>query len=152
MNVNEPIIEVSQNFEQSVEVVWKAITDITEMRLWFFDNIPAFEPKVGFKTEFTVTSEDRIFPHVWEITEVIPFKKIVYDWTYGGYPGKAFVTFQLSEINNHTQLTLTTKVTEDFPEDIPEFKRESCLNGWTYFIKTSLVNYLNSKSRSSLQI
>lgn len=146
MKVSEPAVIVSQRFELPAETVWKAITNINDMRLWFFDNIPAFKPEVGFKTKFTVKSEDRTFPHLWEVTEVIPFHKIVYNWTYEGYKGDSFVTFQLTETENQTLLTLTTKVVADFPDDIPEFKRESCLTGWSYFIKTSLVSYLNSKS------
>jgi len=141
MKVNEPIIEVSQRFQKPIEVVWKALTDVSEMRQWFFNNIPDFEALVGFETQFNVAIENRIFRHVWTITEVIPLNKIVYNWKYDGYKGNSFVTFQLSEIDNQTQLTLTTKVTEDFPNTIPEFKRESCITGWNYFIKTSLVNY-----------
>lgn len=143
MKVSEPIVEVTQQFQESVENVWKALTDVNEMTQWFFDNIPEFEPTVGFKTQFTVTSENRVFPHLWEITEVIPFQKIVYNWRYEGYKGDSFVTFQLSEIDNQTQLTVSTKVIEDFPDTIPEFKRDSCIAGWNYFIKTSLVNYFN---------
>ncbi|WP_033955990.1 SRPBCC family protein [Psychroserpens jangbogonensis] len=144
MKVSEPLIEVKQSFQQPIEKVWKALTDVNEMRQWFFENISAFEPTVGFKTQFTVESEDRKFPHLWEITEVIPFKKIVYNWKYEGYKGNSFVTFQLSEVDNQTQLCLTTKVTEDFPDTIPEFKRDSCIAGWNYFIKTSLVNFFNN--------
>ena len=43
-----------------------------------FNNIEDFKPKVGFKTRFNVKSEERNFLHLWEITEVDPFKKIVY--------------------------------------------------------------------------
>lgn len=141
MKVHEPLIEVKQIFQQPIEKVWKAITNVNDMRQWFFDTIPEFEASVGFETQFNVTSEDRIFPHVWKISEVIPFNKIVYNWRYEGYQGNSYVTFDLSEIDNQTQLALTTKVTEDFQDNIPEFKRESCIAGWNYFIKTSLVNY-----------
>lgn len=50
MKVNEPSVIVKQEFKQPIEIVWNAITDVTQMRLWFFDNIPAFEARVGFKT------------------------------------------------------------------------------------------------------
>ena len=50
MKASDPVIEVKQNFQQSVETVWKAITDVSEMRQWFFENITAFEPVVEFKT------------------------------------------------------------------------------------------------------
>jgi uncharacterized protein YndB with AHSA1/START domain len=141
--IEEPIC-VEHLFDQSIERVWKAITELDEMVLWFFDNIPAFKPIVGFKTEFTVQSEDRIFPHIWEITEVIPQKKIVYNWSYSNYNGDSLVTFELIEHNYQTKLSLTTKVIEDFPDNIPEFKWESCLAGWNYFIKERLVKYLNT--------
>ena len=144
MKVSEPLIEVKQRFQQPIEKVWKALTDVNEMRQWFFENIPAFDPSVGFKTQFTIESEDRQFPHLWEVTEVVPFQKIVYNWKYEGYKGDSFVTFQLSEVDNQTQLCLTTKATEDFPDTIPEFKRDSCIAGWNYFIKTSLVNFFNN--------
>jgi hypothetical protein len=42
-----------------------------------------------------------------------------------------------------TQFTVTTKVIEDFPNDIPEFARESCIGGWNYFIKERLDKFLN---------
>ena len=144
MKVNEPAVKVEQRFELPIETVWKAITNVHEMRLWFFDNIPAFEAEVGFKTKFTVTSEERTFPHLWEVTEVVPLHKIVYNWKYEGYQGDSFVIFQLNQIENQTLLTLMTKVVEDFQDEIPEFKRENCLAGWNYFIKTSLVNYLTN--------
>jgi hypothetical protein len=37
------------------------------------------------------------------------------------------------------------KVTEDFSDTIPEFKRESCLEVWNYIIKSNLVNYFNKE-------
>ena len=143
MKTSDPPIQVKHHFEQPVAKVWKAITELDQMTVWFFDNIPDFEAKVGFKTRFVVTSEDRTFIHLWDIVEVIPLKKIRYRWRYEDYQGDSFVTFELSEVKNQTILTLTTTIVEDFPEDIPEFKRESCQAGWNYFIKESLKNYLD---------
>lgn len=142
MKVNEAPVIVEQKFELPIETVWKAITDVKDMRQWFFDNIPAFEPKVGFMTRFNVSTEHQVFPHIWNVTEVIPLRKLVYNWKYEGLPGDSYVTFQLKQIKKEATLTLTTKVVEDFSDDIPEFKRESCLAGWQYFINERLVNYL----------
>ncbi len=138
---DQPIV-VEQAFKSSIDNVWKAVTEAPKMRQWFFDNIPSFKPEVGFKTQFNVTSGDRNFLHKWEITEVVPQKLITYNWKYEGYPGNSFVTFELSENNNSTNLTLTHDIVEDFPDDIPEFSRESCIGGWEYFIKQSLNKYL----------
>ncbi len=140
---DEPII-VEQTFNASVETVWNAITELNQMRQWYFENIPAFKPEVGFETQFDVESGERIFPHQWKITEVIPLKLIAYNWKYQNYPGDSFVMFEISEENNFTKLKLTHRVTEDFPEDIPEFSRESGIEGWKYFICKRLKEFLEN--------
>ena len=138
---DEPIV-VEQTFNASIETVWKAITDIDLMRQWYFENIPSFEPEVGFETQFDVQSESRNFLHLWTVTDVDPPQKIAYRWRYEEYPGDSIVTFQLSEVDGATRLTLTVHVLEDFPDDIPEFRRESCMEGWHYFIGKRLKAFL----------
>ncbi len=69
-------------------------------------------------------------------------QKITYNWRYKEYPGDSFVTFQLTNDKNNVQLKLTTVVVENFPKDIPEFTRESCIGGWNYFIKERLKQFL----------
>jgi uncharacterized protein YndB with AHSA1/START domain len=137
----EPII-VEQKFKASIDTVWKSITEIDLMRQWYFENIPSFKPEVGFETQFNVKSQNRDFLHMWKVTEVVPIKKITYNWKYDGYPGDSFVTFELSRQNDFTMLKLTVDVQESFPEDIPEFTRESCIAGWEFFIKERLKEYL----------
>lgn len=61
MKIDEDPVVVEQIFEQAIEIVWKAITDVNEMRQWFFDNIPEFSPEVGFKTQFNVYTETICF-------------------------------------------------------------------------------------------
>lgn len=140
----DPIV-VRQVFETSVENVWNAITQIDEMKQWYFENIPSFKPEVDFETRFEVKVENRTFTHLWKVTEAIPFKKIRYNWKFEEYTGDSFVTFELLEEGQQIQLTVTAEVTEDFPPDIPEFKRESGLSGWNYFIKNRLKEYLTNK-------
>ncbi|WP_420574640.1 SRPBCC family protein [Kordia sp.] len=144
MKTSEPPIIVSQHFSQSAKTVWNAITDVSQMQQWFFDNIPDFKAEVGFQTKFNVKAPSRDFIHLWTVTEVIPQQKIVYNWKYENVAGDSFVTFTLEEVHNETILTLTTTVIEDFPDEIPEFTRESCLGGWNYFIKEQLLNFLNN--------
>ena len=137
----KPIV-VEQLFDTSVENVWSSITVLDRMQQWFFNNIPSFEPIVGFETQFIIQVEDRVFPHIWKLTEVVPLKKITYDWSYEGYSGSALVVFELIEKGDQTLVKLTSTVVEDFPDNIPEFKRESGVEGWNYFIKKSLKDYL----------
>lgn len=138
-----PVI-VNHTFEKSIETVWNAITQIDLMRKWYFENIPEFKPIVGFKTQFNVKSTSRDFIHYWEITKVIPFKKITYEWTYEGIEGVGIVTFDISTEHNSTVLILTSEGLDSFPDDIPEFNYESCLAGWDYFIKVQLAQFLNT--------
>ncbi len=140
MDANPIIIE--QFFNLSIDLVWNAITDPREMKNWFFPQIESFVPEEGFETSFNIHVNGRDFNHLWKLTEVISDKKIVYDWRYEGYVGEAKVTFELVEMSEGTLLTLTHIGTETFDQDIPEFKRESGVVGWTYFIQKSLKEYL----------
>ena len=139
----EPIV-VQETYHSTIDEVWKSITEVTEMRKWYFNNIEAFEPQVGFKTQFTVQVEGRVYPHIWQITEVIPNEKIAYSWKFEGYKGEGLVTFALNQMADGVQLTLTSEGLDSFPGDIPEFTRESGLAGWNYFIKESLKGYLGN--------
>lgn len=65
------------------------------MRQWYFKNIPSFKPEVGFETRFNVQSQDRNFHHIWKVVEVVPLKKIAYNWKYEGYPGNSLAVFEL---------------------------------------------------------
>ena len=138
---DDPII-VEEYFDADPGSVWGAITEVEQMREWFFENIPDFKPIVGFTVEFNVDAGERSFLHQWEITKVVPGRLIEYNWKYSGYAGDAIVTFEVIPENGSTMLRLTNIVTEDFQEGIPEFERQSCIGGWEYFIKQRLNEYL----------
>ena len=141
----KPIIIVEQWFNKPNDEVWSAITDHKQMTCWFFENIPAFEPVVGFETAFDVTSKNRIFRHLWRIEKVQVGKMIQYNWQYLDIEGVGYVTFELTEIDSKTRLRVTNSGLETFPDDIPEFSQESCRGGWEYFINERLQHYLSSK-------
>lgn len=142
-HTDQPIV-VEQVFDKPVDQVWKAITHHDVMVQWFFDNIPEFKPQVGFKTQFNVKAPSRDFLHLWEVTEVIPNKKIVTNWQYEGCSGESLVSFELFEQGQKTKLMVSTKVLDDFDDSIPEFRRESCQMGWNYFINERLSSFLNN--------
>lgn len=135
-------ITVEELYNAPAEKVWKAITELELMKKWFFENIPDFRAEVGFKTQFTVDTGQREFIHLWEIIEVIPNRKIVYNWQYEKHEGDSNVEFELFEKGNGTQIRVTTVILKEFPDDIPEFKDESCRAGWEYFIKSQLKQFL----------
>ncbi len=143
MKKDERPIIVDQSFNCSIETLWDAITQVDQMRSWFFDNIPSFKPEVGFAVQFNVKTPEREFLHLWEIIEVIPCKKIVYNWRYKNYQGDSTVEFALFTHKDKTILQVISTVLEEFPDDIPEFKRESGVAGWTFFIQDNLKRYLD---------
>ncbi|MCH7409344.1 SRPBCC domain-containing protein [Belliella sp. DSM 111904] len=145
MKKAEQAIVVEQIFDVSILELWKAITELDQMKKWFFVNIETFVAELDYETRFVVENEGRIFPHLWKITEVDPFKRITYNWKYEGYEGDSDVIFELFGSAKQSKLTLTHTVLEDFSDEITEFSRESCESGWIYFIKQSLKEYLQSK-------
>ena len=145
MRTDEGPIIVEQQFNKTADVVWEAITEINQMVQWFFENIPSFLPEVGFETQFNVQSGPRNFLHLWKVTEVNPGKLIKYNWSYKDYEGDSEVVFELFSEGSSTLLRLTHVVKENFSDDIPEFRRESGIQGWTYFINESLLKFLEKK-------
>ena len=141
--MNDSPVIVEQHFNIDPPILWEAITSQEQMIQWFFTDIPDFRPEVGFKTSFVVENEGRVFPHLWKIIEVIPNKKIVYDWRYEGYKGDSEVKFSIDKTTDGCKLTVEHTVGNPFDQSIPEFTRESCEGGWNYFIKESLVSFLN---------
>jgi len=145
MNKTQQLVIVEQIMSAPISEVWKAITNLKEMKQWFFNNIPDFKPEVGFKVSFPVISRNIVFTHAWEIIEVKVNKKIKYHWAYEEYKGEGKVTFELFDKGAQTLLQLTNEGLDSFPHDIPEFERDSCQVGWDYFIKGTLKNYLEDQ-------
>jgi uncharacterized protein YndB with AHSA1/START domain len=138
---DEPVV-VEQTFNVPVEDVWNAITEAARMQQWFFSEMNEFEPTVGFETQFDVECEGKHYLHLWKITEVIPQQRIVYDWRYEGWPGQGLVVWEVEATSDGAKLTLTNTAVEAFPEDDPNFSRESGEAGWQYFINDRLPSYL----------
>jgi len=147
--IENQVIVVERLFNVRSSQVWKAITDKDEMKKWYFDLID-FKAEVGFKFQFSGgPSPELQYLHLCEITEVIPEKKITYSWSYDGYPGKSFVTFELFEQENKTLLRLTHKGIETFPEENTDFAIHNFDEGWNYFVHTALKEYFESAEKPS---
>ena len=140
---HKPIV-VEQSYQCSIDQLWNAISEHRQMIKWFFEDIAEFSAEPYLETRFFVDAGERQFTHLWKILEVIPKKKIVYDWRYLEYPGAGVVTFELSEKESTVSLRVTSEGMESFTAEIPEFSRSSCEEGWSYFLQDSLKTYLNS--------
>lgn len=140
-NGEAPIV-IEQTFDCSVPRLWSAITELDELRLWFFDIIPDFQAKEGFATSFMVKATEHNFDHHWKVVEVIDQKKLVINWTFSGFAGSSNSIFEIEPTDGGSKLTLTAIVLEEHPQHIPEFRRESGVEGWKYFIQGNLKNYI----------
>jgi len=140
MQTPQPFV-IERSYNAPVETVWNAITDKTQMKQWYFD-LDDFKPEVGFEFRFDGGSDDKIYHHICKIVEVVPNKKLKYSWKYEGFEGMSYVTFELFEEGKTTTVKLTHEGLETFPQNNPDFAKESFMQGWTYILGTSLKNFL----------
>jgi uncharacterized protein YndB with AHSA1/START domain len=102
------------------------------MKQWYMPALDSFKPEVGFQTKFDIHHAGKTFVHLWKITEVVPEKKIAYNWKYEGYPGGSMVTFELFAEGNKTKIKLTHTGLETFiPKSNPHLARGNFFQGWT---------------------
>jgi uncharacterized protein YndB with AHSA1/START domain len=142
--MNDELIIIEQSFDAPSDKVWKALTDNSQMKEWYFD-IDSFKPEVGFKFHFTAGDDKKKYLHLCEITEVIPGKKISYTWKYNDHEGNSLLSFELFDEGDHTRLKLTHSGLETFP-NLPDFSLESFRKGWDYIIGISLKKFLEKKA------
>jgi uncharacterized protein YndB with AHSA1/START domain len=135
-------VVIERTLDAPVARVWKALTDVGEMRSWYFD-LKEFQPRVGFEFEFAVEHEGNSYHHLCKITEVIPETKIAYTWRYKGEPGDSLVTFELVPNGEKTMLKLTHEGLETFPQT-PAFARDNFKAGWTA-ISAELQQFVENK-------
>ena len=138
---NLPFI-IERVFNAPVARVWKAITSKEDMKLWYFD-LAEFKPEVGFEFSFHGQGHTgEKYLHHCKITEVVKEKKLVYSWRYEGYKGISFVHFELFAEGNSTRIKLTHEGLETFPQNNPDFAKESFAGGWTELIGTLLKKFV----------
>lgn len=142
---------ITQTFIAPTDKVWKALTDLAQMKQWYFDSIESFKPELGFQTQFNVQCGEKNYLHQWIVTEVAPMKKLSYVWKYPDYTGESCVTFELFAENQRTKLRLTHHGLASFPRDNPDFARESIMEGWSFLIGKRLGEYLQPPAVSSVR-
>ncbi len=135
MVISDSPILLKFDFDSEAEELWEALVLHDKMIIWYFENIPNFEAVPGFTCQFLIKNQERKFTHNWEVLESIYQKHISYKWSYLEYPGDSTVQFLIEDKLEGCELTIRIDIYEDFPSDIPEFKVESCIAGWRYFME-----------------
>lgn len=136
-------VVVERVFNAPVGRVWIALTDVDEMRQWYFE-LKEFKPEIGFEFEFVVEHEGNTYHHLCKVTEVIPQKKIAYTWRYKGEPGDSLVTFELFPDGDKTRLKVTHTGIETFPRT-PAYARKNFETGWTTLVDSELRQFVEGK-------
>jgi uncharacterized protein YndB with AHSA1/START domain len=144
MQTQQPLV-IERSYNAPVEKVWKAITDKSQMKQWYFD-LDDFRPEVGFEFKFDGGSDDKVYHHICRIVEVAPCKKLKYSWSYEGFEGMSYVTFELFTEGITTKVRLTHEGLETFPQNNRDFARESFTQGWTFILGTSLKKFLEKQA------
>jgi uncharacterized protein YndB with AHSA1/START domain len=137
-------VVVERTLDAPVAKVWKALTDVDQMREWYFD-LKEFKPQVGFEFEFVVEHEGTTYHHLCRVTEVIPHQRIAYTWRYKGEPGNSLVTIELSPDGEKTRLKLTHTGIDTFPKT-PAYERKNFEAGWTAIVGTELKQFVEGKT------
>jgi len=145
-DVAEAIV-MERTFDAPVAKVWEALTDVDQMREWYFD-LKEFKAGIGFEFEFVVEHEGNTYHHLCKVTEVIPQKKIAYTWRYKGVPGNSLVTFELFPEGDKTRLKLTHTGIDTFPKT-PVYARKNFEAGWTAIMGSELKQFLEGAKAKS---
>ena len=146
-NMTPEAIVMERTLNAPVARVWKALTDVDQMRQWYFD-LKEFRPQVGFEFEFVVEHEGNTYHHLCCVTDVVPEKKIAYTWRYKGEPGDSLVTFKLFPEHDKTRLKLTHTGIETFPKT-PAYARKNFEAGWTAIIGSELKQFVEASKKES---
>jgi len=136
---------IKQSYQIDPQRVWKAITDVNEMKVWYFDIIE-FKPEEGFKFFFYGKgAKGEEYLHQCTVMESIENKLLSYSWCYDTIEGNTTVRFELQQTGDRTLITLTHKGLESFPKNNPDLSVDSFTQGWTYILGTALKDHLENK-------
>jgi uncharacterized protein YndB with AHSA1/START domain len=125
-----------------IDVVWRAITEPEQMKLWYFPAISSFKPEVGFEVRVDTEYEGRKKEHLWKVTEVVPGRKVSYSWNYTENFGNSSVSWELFDEGKTTRLRLVhTGLLSFQPEKNPLYARKNFFGGWT-FLANKLRDYV----------
>lgn len=130
-------------FNQSIDLVWSAITKAKEISTWF---IPAdFKAEKGYKYLFTSPPNEKGCTTIaGEILEANPYV-LVYTWIVGGTETETTVKWELESTAEGTKLTLEHTGISNYAGEtaIEMFESfnggwDNCINGLTSYLKETV--------------
>ena len=135
-------VVIKQRVNAPVDKVWKAITDISLMKDWYFD-IADFSTDLNSEFSFYGNEENNKHQHHGEILEVIPKEKLKHTWSYPQITkDKTIVKWNLQDEGDKTLVILTHKGLENFEHLGENFSKDSFDKAWTEIVSIKLKNFI----------
>ena len=135
-------VVIKQRVNAPVDKVWKAITDRSLMKDWYFD-IADFSTDLNSEFSFYGSEEKNKHQHHGEILEVIPNEKLKYTWSYPQITkDKTIVKWNLQDEGDKTLVILTHKGLENFEHLGENFSKDSFDKAWTEIVSIKLKNFI----------
>lgn len=142
-------ITLERTFDAPIGDIWRALTVKELMKEWYFD-VAEFKAEKGFEFQFSAgETPEKQYVHLCKVLEVVEGRKLVYSWQYEGYEGYSVLSFELLEVADGTKIKLTHTGLDTFPATNPDFVFSNFEGGWSYFIDTSLPEFLSKMGNSS---
>jgi len=137
--MDQPFI-LEECYDLPIDRLWKALTDLNAMKVWYFPQLKRFKALVGFDMEFD--DDGSPYKKQWRVTQLVMGRKWAHSWIYKGFPGSSEVIFELVPDGNQTLLGLTHTGLASFP-DHPNFARQRFEYGWKVIVSNKLREYLS---------
>lgn len=141
MTVSLPNIVKTVTFNAPIDKVWQMVTEAEKIASWLMPN--DFKPIVGH--EFSIQSP--FGPSPCKVEQVDAPHFVRFAWDTDGW----FVTFELKEMGNQTEFTLTHGGWKEASHTVPkaqmpaEAVHKIMDGGWTMLINQKLKEAVESK-------
>jgi len=94
-------IILEHTYSVPAEQVWEAITGPDYMNDPDYINHPDQTNHPDLMNQLHLPND------IWKVTEIVPGKRISYEWRYQGFPGNSRITFELVPDADGTRITIT---------------------------------------------
>lgn len=145
------MISVTIKIKASATRVWQALTEINQMKEWYFD-IQDFDLNEGSVFNFYETGGTNQFHHRCKMLKIVPEKLLSHTWTHPSHSkGESVVTWNIVENQEFTEVTLQHDGLENFNDAGPDFAPENYQFGWEGLLMM-LKNYLHGLQKQIFSI
>lgn len=137
----KPIV-VTQVFNVPISEVWKALTEVNNLKNWYFP-VKNFELEVGKTFTFYESETGSRFFHACTMLQIIPEQLLEHSWTHpNDSKGTSVLKWELASEGTGTKVTLTHTGAENFADAGADFSVANFEMGWNAILKTMLRNFL----------